>query len=147
VGLQVHAPGLQGLPTLLLAILPLCALQFAMLLAIEFPDRAGDARTGKRTLVVRLGGWRGARLYAGVTALAFVSLPLLALAGLPVMAAAAAALPAPLAFWRIRRALHGDWRRVGRWEELTFWAVALLVVTSVAELGGFLALLRTAGPG
>jgi len=97
--------------------------------------------------VVRLGGWRGARLYAGVTALAFVSLPLLALAGLPVMAAAAAALPAPLAFWRIRRALHGDWRRVGRWEELTFWAVALLVVTSVAELGGFLALLRTAGPG
>ena len=40
-----------------------CALQFAMLLAIEFPDAAGDAVAGKRTLVVRLGGGgRGAAL-------------------------------------------------------------------------------------
>src|SRR6185436_17409067 len=126
------APALAGLPTLLLAIVPLCALQFAMLLAIEFPYRAGDAQTGKRTLVVRLGGWRGARLYAAVTALAFGVLPLLALAGLPLVVAALTALLAPLAVWRIRRTLHGDWRRLRRWEGLTFWAVALLVFTSVA---------------
>jgi 1,4-dihydroxy-2-naphthoate octaprenyltransferase len=137
VGLQVHAPGLEGWRILLLAIFPLCALQFAMLVAIEFPDRAGDQQTGKRTLVVRLGGWRGARLYAAITALAFASLPLLVLAGLPPIVAVAGAVPAPLAFWRIRRALHGDWRRARRWEELTFWAVALLVMTSVAELVGF----------
>jgi 1,4-dihydroxy-2-naphthoate octaprenyltransferase len=140
VGLHLHAPGLAGWRTLVLAIAPLCALQFAMLLAIEFPDRAGDQQTGKRTLVVRLGGWRGARLYAAVTALAFAALPLLALAGLPVIVAVAAAVPAPLAYWRIRRTLHGDWRRGQRWEALTFWAVSLLVFTTVAELVGFLAL-------
>jgi 1,4-dihydroxy-2-naphthoate octaprenyltransferase len=137
VGLAVHAPALAGWRTLVLAIAPLCALQFAMLLAIEFPDHAGDACAGKRTLVVRLGGWRGARLYAAVTALAYAGLPLLALAGLPGRVALAASAPVPLAWWRIRRALHGDWRRPWRWETLTFWAVALLVVTTVAELGAF----------
>jgi 1,4-dihydroxy-2-naphthoate octaprenyltransferase len=136
VGLQMQAPDLRGTRTLLLAIAPLMALQFAMLLAIEFPDRAGDALTGKRTLIVRLGGWRGARLYAAVTGLAFVSLPLLMLLGLPGKVAAAAALLAPIALWRVRRALHGDWRRPRRWETLTFWAVALLVLTAVSELAG-----------
>jgi 1,4-dihydroxy-2-naphthoate octaprenyltransferase len=140
VGLHVQAPALAGWRTLLLAITPLCALQFAMLVAIELPDRAGDASTGKRTLVVRLGGWRGARLYAGITALAFGVLPLLAVAGLPLAVAAAAAAPAPLALWRIRRALHGDWRRVRRWEALAFWAVALLVVTAAAVLMSFVIL-------
>jgi 1,4-dihydroxy-2-naphthoate octaprenyltransferase len=142
VGLQLQAPGLAGLPTLILAVVPLCALQFAMLVAIEFPDRAGDASVGKRTLVVRLGGWRGARLYAGITALAFGGLPLLALAGLPAAVAGAAALPAPIALWRIRRALHGDWRRVRRWEALTFWAVALLVATTITQLAAFVWLSR-----
>jgi 1,4-dihydroxy-2-naphthoate octaprenyltransferase len=66
-----------------------------MLLAIEFPDRAGDALTSKRTLIVRLGAWRGARLYAAVTGLAFAALPLLALLGLPGRMAVAAAVPAP----------------------------------------------------
>jgi 1,4-dihydroxy-2-naphthoate octaprenyltransferase len=136
VGFQLQAPDLQGARTLLLAILPPAALQFAMLLAIEFPDRAGDALTNKRTLIVRLGGWRGARLYAAVTGLAFAALPVLALLGLPWRVAAAAALPAPIAAWRIRRVLHGDWRRPRRWEALTFWAVALLVMTSVVELAG-----------
>jgi 1,4-dihydroxy-2-naphthoate octaprenyltransferase len=137
VGLQLQAPGLEGGRTLLLAIAPLMALQFAMLLAIEFPDRAGDALVGKRTLIVRLGGWRGARLYAAITALAFAALPLLALLGLPRGVAVAAALPGPLALWRVRRTLHGDWRRPRRWETLTFWAVALLVLTTVAELAAF----------
>ncbi len=70
-----------GRPILLAAALP-CALQFAMLLAIEFPDAAGDAAAGKRTLVVRLGALPAARLYAALTLAAFGALPLWALAGL-----------------------------------------------------------------
>jgi 1,4-dihydroxy-2-naphthoate polyprenyltransferase len=136
-GYYLQAPGLGGLRLLGLAIAPLCALQFAMLLAIEFPDAAGDVRAGKRTLVVRLGGYRAARLYAVITALAYLSLPLLVLAGLPPLVAALAALPAPVALWRIRRMLHGDWRRRWRWEAVGFFAVALLVATTVCELLGF----------
>ncbi|HSS40713.1 MAG TPA: prenyltransferase, partial [Polyangia bacterium] len=55
-----------GAPVVLAAVLP-CALQFAMLLAIEFPDAAGDAAAGKRTLVVRMGALPAARLYAVLT--------------------------------------------------------------------------------
>jgi 1,4-dihydroxy-2-naphthoate octaprenyltransferase len=141
VGLHLQDPALRGLPVLLLALVPPAALQVAMLLAIELPDAAGDAQVGKRTLVVRAGGWWGARLYAAVTAGAFLALPLLALAGLPAAVAGAAALLAPVALWRIKRALHGDWRRPRRWEAFAFWAVALLVATSAAELAAFAALL------
>ena len=65
------------------AIAPIAGLQFAMLLAIEFPDAAGDAATGKRTLVVRHGAEWAARLYQGVLVAVYLSLPLLVAAGLP----------------------------------------------------------------
>jgi len=139
-GLALQDPALHGLRVLLLALVPPAALQVAMLLAIELPDAAGDARAGKRTLVVRWGGRCGARLYAGITATAFVVVPLLAAAGLPVLVAGAAALLAPVALWRIRRALHGDWRRPWRWEAFAFWAVGMLVATSAVELAAFLTL-------
>ena len=65
-------------PRIFAACLLPCVLQFAMLLAIELPDAAGDAVAGKRTLVVRLGAAAGARLYAGLTIVGFGALPLLA---------------------------------------------------------------------
>jgi 1,4-dihydroxy-2-naphthoate octaprenyltransferase len=49
-----------------LAVISPCVFQFAMLLAIEFPDAAGDAATGKRTLVVRWGGPWAARAYVAL---------------------------------------------------------------------------------
>jgi 1,4-dihydroxy-2-naphthoate octaprenyltransferase len=143
VALDLQDPALHGLRILLLALVPPAALQVAMLLAIELPDAAGDARAGKRTLVVRWGAWWGGRLYAAITAAPFLLLPVLVLAGLPPLVGGAAALVAPLALWRIRRALHGDWRRPWRWEGLAFWAVALLVATSALELAGFLVLQTT----
>src|SRR5581483_5295254 len=50
VGFWVQAGRLEAMP--LLVVLPLCLLQFGMLLLIELPDRVGDASVGKRTLVV-----------------------------------------------------------------------------------------------
>jgi 1,4-dihydroxy-2-naphthoate octaprenyltransferase len=76
-----------------------------------------------------------------MTALAYLSLPLLVLAGLPPLVAALAALPAPIALWRVRRMLHGDWRRRWRWEAVAFFAVGLLVATTVCELVAFAILL------
>lgn len=135
-GFYLQAPDLVGGRVLVLAVVPLCCLQFAMLLAIEVPDAAGDRAVGKRTLVVRLGTERATKLYVLTVAAAYASLPVLAAAGLPKAVAFAAAVPAPVALWRITRTRAGDFQRPERWESVTFWAVALLVGTAVAELVG-----------
>ena len=136
---QLQAPDLRGASTLVLAIAPLALLQLAMLLAIEFPDEAGDRATGKRTLVVRLGPSRAAQLYIACVVLAYAWLPIAALLGLPVRVALIAVVPLPVAIWRIARI--ADHRRPAAFERLTFFAVFLLVATSLATLVGFASLL------
>jgi 4-hydroxybenzoate polyprenyltransferase len=89
--------------------------------------------------VVRLGPERATRLYRLTVAAAYTSLPVLVAAGLPQEIALAAAVPAPVALWRITGTHAGDGRHPERWERSTFWAVALLVGTAVAELVGITA--------
>ena len=135
LGFYLQAPDLVGIRVLVIAITPLALLQFAMLLAIEFPDAAGDAATGKRTLVVRLGAARAARLYAVLTATAYLWLPIAVALGLPTRVALAGAIPVPIALWRIVRvAEHLD---PTAFERLTFVAVLLLVATTTGELVAF----------
>lgn len=138
VGFYLQAGHLAALP--LLAIIPLACLQFAMLLAIEFPDVEGDRAAGKHTLVVRLGASRAARLYVAVLVAAYLALPLLVAAGLPSPVALAAALSAPLAGWQVWRITRGDYDRPVRWEALAFVSVALLVSTALLETLAFLLL-------
>jgi len=128
--------GRVGLP--LLGVLPLCCMQFAMLLTIEFPDAAGDATAGKRTLVVRLGGNAAARLLVIVLVAAYAVLPLLVALGLPWYVAAGAAAIAPLAAWQGWRVWRGAWADPTRWNSLGFWAIALVISTATAELLAFL---------
>ncbi|HSY40041.1 MAG TPA: prenyltransferase [Polyangia bacterium] len=125
-------------PIFLAAALP-CALQFAMLLAIEFPDAAGDAATGKQTLVVKLGAPAAARLYALVTIAAFGALPFFVRGGLPGRVAAAPALLAPVAIWQALRVARGGYDDSARWESVAFWSVALLIASSSLELAATLA--------
>ncbi|HZL18463.1 MAG TPA: prenyltransferase [Polyangia bacterium] len=132
LGYLLQARGL-GAPIFLAAALP-CALQFAMLLAIGFPDAAGDAATGKRTLVVRLGAPAAARLYALVTIGAFGALPLFVRVGLPGRVAEAPALLAPVAIWQALRVARGAYSEPARWESVAFWSVALLIASSSLEL-------------
>ncbi len=136
LGFQLQAPDLRGAGLLALTIAPLALLQFAMLVAIEFPDAAGDAATGKRTLVVQLGARAAATLYALVTAAAFVWLLVALACGLPLRVALAMLVPAPLAAWRIARLReHAD---PSAFERLTFFAVFLLVSTSACALASWL---------
>jgi len=128
LGFALQAPDLDGLRTLVLAIVPLALLQLAMLLAIELPDAAGDAATGKRTLVVRLGAPAAARLYAALT--------IATLLGLPVRVALVTAIPAPLALFRVVRML-AEHRDPAAFERVTFFAVFLLVATSACALVSF----------
>lgn len=133
----LQAPAAADLRLLGLVVVAPALLQFAMLLAIEVPDAAGDARTGKRTLVVRLGGRRAAQLYAATTAAAFAWLPIAYALGLPARVAALTAFLAPVAAWRVAR-IAAELHVPSAYERLTLCAVALLVMTSLAELAGLL---------
>jgi 1,4-dihydroxy-2-naphthoate octaprenyltransferase len=134
LGFALQAPDLAGARIALAAFVPAVLLQFAMLLAIEVPDAAGDAATGKRTLVVRLGARTAAKLYAICTAAAFVWLPIAYLLGVPAIAVALAALPIPIAIWRIAAGVTD----AARYERSTFFAVALVVATASTMLAGIL---------
>jgi 1,4-dihydroxy-2-naphthoate octaprenyltransferase len=121
---------------LFLACLPLCALQFSMLLTIELPDAEGDAANGKQTLVVRRGAAWAAYCSAAILVATYCSLPILFLLGLEPRIAAFAALPAPIALWQITRLSRGAYRDPKCWGGLAFASVALVVTTSLAELAG-----------
>jgi 1,4-dihydroxy-2-naphthoate octaprenyltransferase len=114
------------------AVVPLALLQFAMLIAIEFPDAAGDAATGKRTLVVILGARAATWLYVAATLGAYALVLLL-----PWRVAAFAAIPLPVAIWRVARV--ADAHDASAYERMTFFAVFLLVATSGCELAAFIA--------
>jgi 4-hydroxybenzoate polyprenyltransferase len=86
--------------------------------------------------LVRLGTKRVTRLYVLTVAVTYASLPVLAAAGLPKAIALATAVPVPVALWRITRTCADDFRCPERSESVTFWAVALLVGTAIAELVG-----------
>jgi 1,4-dihydroxy-2-naphthoate octaprenyltransferase len=130
-------------PRVFAACLLPCLLQFAMLLAIELPDAAGDAVTGKRTLVVRLGAEAGARLYAALTIAGFGALPLLA-GVLPWRIALAPLALAPLAIWQAARVVRG-YADQTRWESVAFWSVALVSWSGAAVLAAALTLVFARG--
>ena len=65
-------------------------------------------------------------------------LPLLVLAGLPGVVAAAVLLPLPLAAWLAWRMARGDWRNPAAWNSLGFWSIGLLMATAGLELIAFL---------
>ena len=135
VGFYLQAGELTLLP--FLTVLPLCCLQFAMLLVINFPDAVGDRAVGKRTLVVIMGPEKASRLYLPAIILAYGSLPLLWLAGLPVLVALAVLVLLPLAAWLSWRMTKGAWADKDQWNSLAFWSVALLMGTIVAENVGY----------
>ncbi len=136
LGFYLQAPDLRGGGLLAMSVVPPALLQIAMLIAIEFPDAAGDAATGKRTLVVRLGGAHAARLYAALTAAAFAWLPIAYAFGLPGKVALAAGALAPIAAWRIANA--GDHSDPAAHERMGLFGVALVVASGVAELAAYL---------
>ena len=136
LGFYLQAPDGGGARWVAWSAAPLALLQFAMLIAIEFPDEAGDTATGKRTLVVRLGARTAARLYGVTTAAAYACFPLALAAGMPRSVVLAGLVPAPIAVWRIVRL--SDHRDPAAHERMTFVAVALVVATALAELAGWL---------
>jgi 1,4-dihydroxy-2-naphthoate octaprenyltransferase len=116
-----------------LALLPLCLFQFAMMLSIEYPDAKSDAEAGKATLVVRLGGARSARVYGAAVGAAYAALPAIGAAGVPLRVVVATSLGLPLGVWLAWRVLSGAWAEPRAWDSMAFWSIALLIGTTLAQ--------------
>jgi 1,4-dihydroxy-2-naphthoate polyprenyltransferase len=138
IGFSVQAGRLE--PLAFVSAAPLCFLQFAMLLAVEFPDEAGDTVVGKRTLVVRFGASRAAGLYVAALALAYLLLPAWNWLGLPTSVALALVLLLPLAAWLAWRVVRGEHRQPRYWNRLAFGSAALVTISALLELGAYLQL-------
>ncbi len=136
IAFQVQTGGLDWL--LILAVVPLCFFQFAMLLSVNFPDAAGDALVSKRTLVVIYGPQRTSTLFLAALACPYLLLPLLVWVGLPLAVALAVLLTLPLAAWQAWRIRHGAATDPARWTALAFWSIALLLTTALLETAVFL---------
>lgn len=132
VGYFSQAGRLTAVP--LLTVLPLALVNIAMLICVSIPDAAGDAASGKRTLVVRLGGAQVSRVHAALLALAYGMLPLLVWTGLPWQAAAASALGLPIAVWSSGRLLAGAWRDPLAFEGIAFRGATLLLIAALLQL-------------
>jgi 1,4-dihydroxy-2-naphthoate octaprenyltransferase len=139
VGYTSQTGQLASLP--ILAVFPLACFQFAMLIVVNIPDRAGDISSGKHTLIYYLGLERTQQAYAAALALAYLSLPLLVWWGLPPLAALALALLSPLAAWQVWRMTQGAWIQPQKWNSLGFWSIGLIMASAGAELLAFILLL------
>lgn len=135
LGFYAQAGRLTWLP--IVAVLPLCCLQFAMMFTVEFPDRESDAATGKRTLVVRLGDAAGT-VHNFALLLAYVLPLLLILAGLPRLVAGAIYSTLPIAMWQMWRVYRGAWRRRSAWNTLAFTGIIILMGTAALETAAFI---------
>jgi 1,4-dihydroxy-2-naphthoate polyprenyltransferase len=92
----------------LLASLPVGILIALILYVNEVPDRAGDARSGKRTLPVRLSEQNVVRGYDLAVAVTFVLIAAFAVSGLIARPAIIALAALPLAF-PVRQALRDSY--------------------------------------
>ncbi len=123
---------------LVLSCAPLVALHFAMLMAFSLNDYAADSRSGKRTLMVRLGWSTGMRLHDVCIALAAAAFVIGGFDALPRRVAIGALIALPLGLaqvWqmaRIRAGLKPQWRA------LTVNAVGLFLLAAYLETVGFL---------
>jgi 1,4-dihydroxy-2-naphthoate polyprenyltransferase len=138
-GYVLQVGRLDALP--FLAIIPLCCLQFCMLLAIEFPDAESDRAAHKRTLIVRLSADRSACFYALILIITYLSLPLLVAAGLPPFVALAFACTSPLALVQLYNLRRGAHLNPALWNQFGFFSIALLFLGALLEAAAFLLLL------
>jgi 1,4-dihydroxy-2-naphthoate octaprenyltransferase len=112
------------------AIAPIVLIQFAMLLAFEFPDELSDRQAGKRTLLVRIGSDHGVLvhnigLFAGVLLIVVGSRTVL-----PYLSAFIAIATTPVALGQmVAVAVVGEARCV-RFETVTFLAIATFSLTA-----------------
>jgi 1,4-dihydroxy-2-naphthoate octaprenyltransferase len=109
---------------------PLTTLLLAMLLAFELPDYIADQKSGKRTLLIRMGWERGMVFHNILILSAFLLLVIGASFGFPWFATLPALLVLPLGIfqiWQMRRISDGA---KPNWNSLIIGALALFGLMS-----------------
>jgi len=127
-------------PIPILAIIPLCFLQFDVIVSVALPDVEGDRCVNKRTLIVLLGRARTVRLYLLMLGLAYAVLPILVLAGMPPVVGFAFAMSFPLGAWLGYLMWHGAWSNPKQWSRLALLSISALLSAAAFEIGAFLSL-------
>ena len=132
LGFYVQTGAFTRLPFLM--VLPLVWLQTASILVLDYPDRAGDERAGKRTLVVKLGTAAATRSHLILILLCYGLLPGLVHLGLPLTVAVATLAGGPIALL-INRQLRGvENGRSINWNITGFLSIALLIGTALLQM-------------
>ncbi len=117
---------------LIWTFVPLIAIQFAMLLIFDIPDRESDASADKRTVVVRLGVQRASRIAIAAIIFAFgVLITQVAYSDNPGFIGLAALPLAAYVIWRLYRTTMDTQKQYG---SFTFAGVSLYTLTSFALL-------------
>jgi 1,4-dihydroxy-2-naphthoate octaprenyltransferase len=114
---------------------PMTALHLAMLLAFELPDYTTDIKTGKQTLLVRLGWQQGMTLHNILILSAFLLVGLAGIFGYPTFALVAGLIPLPLGFIQILQMRNIRRGVKPNWNALTIGALALF--TAMAYFTAF----------
>jgi 1,4-dihydroxy-2-naphthoate octaprenyltransferase len=132
----LQAQGIHRL--ILMSGIPLVAVHFAMLLALQLRSYARYVKHEHKTLMVRLGWAAGMRLHDLALLFAAGSLIVAYLLGLPSRPALGSLIAVPLGLaqvWLMSRIRQGE---PPRWRPLTANAVALLALTAYLQLAGYL---------
>jgi 1,4-dihydroxy-2-naphthoate polyprenyltransferase len=121
-------------PPLAVLAIGLGALVSAFLVANEFPDARADEASGKRTLVVRLGGERAVRLFGALQAAGFAAVAMAPAWGAPLHVwLGFAGVPFGFAAWR---RLTNEWRVTRRVVAAQAWALAAFVFMALGAAVG-----------
>jgi 1,4-dihydroxy-2-naphthoate octaprenyltransferase len=123
LGYCLQSGGLQP-NKLLLVLIPLGIIEYIRMMVMNMADREGDAKTWKKTLVVRIGIEKAVKVHGIGMVAAYLSLIPLYLVGVPVIVLVAIACLAPMGLRYALRLQRNGWN-----DKKTMWILPYIAST------------------
>lgn len=138
VAVGYYLPTSRVEPLVLLVSLPIAATIFNVILANEYPDYKSDLAVEKRNMLVRLGHQNGARLYAAVSFLGWISALSCVVVGVPPIFLIFYAPPLLLSIYTSREFLAGNWKDRAKLERLCGLGIGINLGTTLSFILAFI---------